>query len=414
MFEEKYLEFKSKINNTFLKTVSAFANYGKGIIRFGVNDDGTICGLDDIEKAKLVIENKINDSIIPKPDFTFTPNLKDKTLDLIIFEGRFKPYMYKGKAYKRNDTSTVEMDRAELRRFLMDYNNSTFDELEVNEELKFSCFNDVLNKILNIKCDKNILKTFSLINNFNHYNNAAKIISDNNNFPGIDVVIYGENINQITRRYRIINESIFRMYKKVIEIFQTNYTYEVIQGFNRNKKEDIPLEAFREALANALVHRAYDDQSNIRIAMFKDKIEITSPGGLLPFLSKEEYLNGLVSKLRNPILAGVFLRLGLIEELGSGITRIKNSYLNTSKKPIFNVYENSIQVILPNVNLGQSLTLEEQHIVEYLNGYTLSTNDLVVKSGLNKSKIIRLINSLIDKNILAIEGKGRSTKYHIK
>ena len=69
MKENKHLEFKSEVTNTFLKTVSAFANFGDGKILFGVNDDGSICGLNHIEKACLDIENKINDSIAPKPDF---------------------------------------------------------------------------------------------------------------------------------------------------------------------------------------------------------------------------------------------------------------------------------------------------------------------------------------------------------
>lgn len=69
MKENKYLEFKSEITNTFLKTVSAYANFGDGKILFGVADDGTPLGIEDAETACLDIENKINDSITPKPDF---------------------------------------------------------------------------------------------------------------------------------------------------------------------------------------------------------------------------------------------------------------------------------------------------------------------------------------------------------
>ena len=413
MYEEKYLEFKSEISNSFLKTVSAYANYGKGIIRFGINDDGSIKGINNIDKAKIDIENKINDSIDPKPDFTFIPDLENKTLDLVVFEGRFKPYMYKGRAYKRNDTSTVEMDRIELRRFIMDYNNTTFDELEINEELTFKYFDKVLNNSLNIKCDKNILKTFSLINNYEKYNNAAKIISDNNNLSGLDIVVYGDSINVTKQREIITGKSVFEMYDNALEIFKNNYTYEKIENFTRIKKELIPSSAFREALANALVHRSYDDKSNIRIQMFDDRIEVSSPGGLMPFLSKEEYLNGLVSKLRNPILAGVFLRLGLIEDLGSGIRRIKTSYRDTNVTPLFNVYENTIEVILPTIE-NVNLSSEELELLKVLNGYTLSSSELQTKLGFNKAKVIRLLNRLISKNIVKTTGNGKSTRYYSK
>ena len=58
MRESKTLEFKSRISNTFLKTISAFANYSGGSVIFGVNDDGTVCGLNNPEQACLDIEKR--------------------------------------------------------------------------------------------------------------------------------------------------------------------------------------------------------------------------------------------------------------------------------------------------------------------------------------------------------------------
>lgn len=94
MNENRYLEYKETITNTFLKTVSAFSNFGTGRIVFGVKDDGSIVGLSDIENAKLDLENKINDSISPKPYYHFEVSNKGKTLTLIVEEGEYKPYLY--------------------------------------------------------------------------------------------------------------------------------------------------------------------------------------------------------------------------------------------------------------------------------------------------------------------------------
>lgn len=69
MKENKNLEFKSAVTNSFLKTVSAYSNFGEGMILFGVNDDGSVCGIKNLQQTCLDIENRINDSIIPKPDF---------------------------------------------------------------------------------------------------------------------------------------------------------------------------------------------------------------------------------------------------------------------------------------------------------------------------------------------------------
>ena len=64
MKETRLLEYKSEVTNSFLKTVSAFSNFGTGKIKFGIADDGTILGIDNPDQKCLDIENKINDSIL--------------------------------------------------------------------------------------------------------------------------------------------------------------------------------------------------------------------------------------------------------------------------------------------------------------------------------------------------------------
>ncbi len=114
MRETRIVEFKETITNTFLKTVSAFSNYDSGTILFGVDDDGNIKGLPDVKQACLDIENKINDSITPQPDYTLEIQNNDQTIKLTVKSGLQKPYLYKSKAYKRNDTATIEVDTLEF------------------------------------------------------------------------------------------------------------------------------------------------------------------------------------------------------------------------------------------------------------------------------------------------------------
>ena len=109
----------------------------------------------------------------------------------------------------------------------------------------------------------------------------------------------------------------------------------------------IPKDAFREALANAVLHRAWDIPAEITVFMFDDRIEITSPGGTCTGLSKKEYLRGGISLPRNRILAEVFLRTGMIEKLGTGILRVKELYAVNTVKPAFEALDNSIRVRLP-------------------------------------------------------------------
>ena len=109
MKENKCVEYKEKVTNTFLKTVSAFANYNGGTIIFGIDDDGTVTGVEEPDKTRLDIENRINDTISPQPDYDLEVT-SQHTVILTIYAGMKKPYLYKSKAYKRNDTATIEVD----------------------------------------------------------------------------------------------------------------------------------------------------------------------------------------------------------------------------------------------------------------------------------------------------------------
>ena len=134
MSESKTVEYKKTVTNTFLKTVSAFANYGGGCIYFGIDDNGKTIGLPDPDEACLAIENKINDSIKPQPEYRMMINKKDSTITLEIIGGLNKPYLYHSKAYKRNDTATIEVDTLELTRLILAGKNTSFEELPYSDQ----------------------------------------------------------------------------------------------------------------------------------------------------------------------------------------------------------------------------------------------------------------------------------------
>lgn len=416
MKETKILEFKSEITNTFLKTVCAYANYGGGEIRFGVDDDGASIGLLDPEQSCLDIENKINDTIRPQPNYDLKVNEKDKTVTLFVHPGRNKPYTYKSKAYKRNDTATIEVDNLELTRLILEGKNMNYEELPSKEQnLTFHTLKEALEKNLKIQAfNQDILKTLNLYNESEGYNHAAELLSDNNCFPGIDIAKIGESINIIQKRVLLENASILIELEKVVEIYRDYYQYEQIDGIERKKVERIPEMAFRETIANALIHRTWDVPAKIRVMMYDDRIEVSSPGGLPTGLSKEEYLNGSISILRNPILGNVFYRLNIVEILGTGIIRIQQAYQNNMVKPVFKILDNSITVVLPVMN-ELHFTKDEQIVYEVLSKVkSKSISEIVNATPFGKSKVTGLLKVLEEKNCILIEGNGRGTKYKIK
>lgn len=370
MKESRNLEFKEMIqSNTFLKTVSAFANYGTGRIIFGIDDDGMINGIKNAIDFCLSIENKMNDNMNPVPLYDLNIN-DDSTITLTVYESDFKPYLYKGKAYKRHDTSTIEVDRLELNRLILEESHQSYDELvSQKQDLTFNCLEKALKDKLAIQeLNEDILKILDLYTKKHQYNNAAALLADQNNYKGVDIIKFGQDIDEIMDRIILENKSILLLLEESVEMYKKYYQYEKIDGTSRKIVNRIPENAFREAIANAMIHRFWDINAFIRVSMFDDRIEIRSPGGLPSGMSESEYLDGQISMLRNPIIGNVFYRLRYIEMFGTGIKRINKSYNNSLTKPQFKVYENSISIILPTVLSTASLTSEEQLIIQLFHG----------------------------------------------
>ena len=383
MKETRTMEFKETVTNTFLKTVSAFSNYNGGMILFGVDDNGVAKGLPDEKQSCLDIENKINDSIYPQPDYTLEVQ-QDHIIKLVVKSGVHKPYLYKSKAYKRNDTATIEVDTLELSRLILEGKNIRFEELPCkDQELSFEILYHKLKECIQLETfDQDTLKTLNLYNNTNGYNNAAGLLE---------------------------------VYDKTIDIFRDYYQYEVIEGADRKKVEKIPEAAFREAVANALIHRAWDIEARIRILMFDDRIEIVSPGGLPSGITEEEYLAGKLSVLRNRNLANVFYRLGFVEIFGTGVMRIKQLYEDGFSKPDFEVSENSIKIVLPNFEKDVDLTEDERIVYKILSKNLMkSISEIAPYVPFGKSKTTQLLKSMGQKGIITVEGRGRGTKYIIR
>ena len=415
MKETRQLEFKSDISNTFLKTVSAFANYDGGQILFGVGDTGERIGLKDPVETCLAIENKINDSIRPQPQYELSVNEKDKTVTLTVEAGPAKPYTYKSKAYRRNDTATIEVDELELSRLILQGRNIYYEELPADtQELSFLELERRAKQEIGIKSlNKDILKTLNLYHDGEGYNHAAELLADHNHFSGIDVARFGEDISIILKRAALEKESILSELEKAVELYRDYYQYEEIRGMDRVKVEKIPEEAFRETIANALIHRTWDVNAQIRVLMFEDRIEISSPGGLPAGLSEEEYLKGNISMLRNPILGNVFYRLHIVEILGTGIIRIKEAYKESQKKPVFEVFENSIKVTLPVIS---SINLNADEAVVYAvlrKNYPKSISEIMEEVPFGKSKTAALLKRMVENHYVTIVGSGRGTKYKI-
>ena len=414
MREGKTLEFKEDISNSFLKTVSAFANYGGGSILFGVSDEGEAVGLDDPLGKCLDIENKINDCLYPRPEYSLEVREADSVIDLKVEAGRFKPYLYKSKAYKRSDSSTVEVDTVELTRLVLEGRNIDFEQLPAdNQNLSFGYLGNAMREKLGLEAfDDDVLKTLGLLSVEGRYNNAATILADEGGLPGIDIARFGESINVVLRRVTSEGKSVLAELDEAVQVFEDLYCYEEVSGTTRRLVETVPKEAYREAVANAIVHRTWDVAARIRVSMFDDRIEVVSPGGLPAGISEEEYLSGMISIRRNPILANVFYRLGLVEAFGTGILRIKAAYAQSASKPRFSIRENSIAVTLPVLKADLGLSPDQQLVYDLLSPVRpMASGELHARVNFSRSKLGGILKELVAAGLVTTSGAGRGLKY---
>ncbi|MBQ3340097.1 MAG: putative DNA binding domain-containing protein [Atopobiaceae bacterium] len=413
MRESKDLEFKEKVTSTFLKTVSAFANYGAGEVLFGVDDSGNTVGVPDVEGACLSIENKINDSLSPVPDYSLSVNRRTNVITLVVREGLHKPYLYRSRAYRRSDTATVEVDQLELRRLILEGQNLTFDATGSRaHELAFSRLESRMQSVLGVgTLTDDMLRTLELKDGDGASTVAGALLADTNSFPGIDMARFGESISIFLDRETHDHCSVLEQYDAALALYRKYYQYDKVEGATRKTYELVPESAFREALANAIVHRTWDVGAHVRISMFQDRIEVSSPGSLPPGISEHEYLEGQVSKLRNPILGSVFFRLRLIERFGTGVLRIRDAYRGSERQPQFKVFENSILVILPLFSEEMDLPDDEGRVYRELVGRSLQMSELTEKTGFGRTKTQEILEGLVEKGYVFVSGRGRGTRY---
>lgn len=257
------------------------------------------------------------------------------------------------------------------------------------------------------------LKTLGLLRG-GSFSNAAAILADTNDFPGIDIVRYALDEKSIHERITCEGVSALTQLDRAVNEYRRHYVVERVAGMAREKHEIIPEEAFREAFANALVHRLWYTKARVVVSLYPERVEIVSPGGLPSDIDANLYLEGGVSVPRNATLAYVFLRLGVIERLGTGVRRIQRSYGKSIVKPSFSLSSHAIKVILPALDLVANLSVDEKNVLKrFKPGLELASAELETEMGISRSTVVRTISSLVEKGALARVGKGRSTRYRL-
>ncbi len=459
--ESKNIEYKvavPKKSEKYMKTVVAFANGNGGKIVFGIDDKTLeIVGMDEdnIFKTMDAITNAISDSCEPRirPDVTLQ-TVNDKTVIVVeILPGAMRPYYIKSEGmtegtYMRVSGTTRPVEGYMLKELILEGQNRYFDsepcrELQItDEDIQNLCKTMKETAIKNTWQDsekakikditKNTLLSWGILTEVQGEifpTNAFALLTGQLRMqPIIQCGLFkGKDRAYFADRKEFdgpIQNQVDAAYQYVLEKINMGMQ---IQGIYRQDVYELPTDSVRELIANAVAHRSYLEPGNIQVAIFDDRLEVTSPGMLLNNVSIKKMMEGY-SKPRNPAIANAFAYMKIIEKWGTGIPRIfrecreyglpdpelidfdgdfrVNMYRNNNTNKASN---ESI-----NESINESLNSDEAVIMSMIKiNPQISQKEMVTKSGFSRSKIQRILKVLQEKKILYREGARKNGYWKI-
>ncbi len=429
--ESETVELKAIVVDDIKKEVIAFANCEGGKLYIGVQDDGTVSGLDNPDETSLQISNMVRDAI--KPDLTMFLHYETVTVDgkkivtVDIQQGTERPYYIAKKGlrpegvYVRQGYSSVPATNTAIRRMIKETDGDHFEEMRsLEQNLTFESAKKVFAE-RNVKFGLTQMKTLGMVTQDGVYTNLGLLLSDQCVHTIKAAVFQGTTQSEFKDR-REFSGSLFRQMDEAYDFIDfRNQTHSTFDKLYRIDRRDYPETAVREALLNLLVHREYSFRASTFISLYADRLEFTSIGGLVSGVSLNDITMG-ISVCRNTKLANVFYRLELIEAYGTGIIKIMEAYEGTGMTPQIEASDNAFKIILPNLNaMPESArkmqgkpavgTPEERVIALAKQRGFVTRKEIEILLGMGQSSCGRLLKKMIDNGLLIQEGKGKNVHY---
>ena len=354
--ESKNIEYKITLpdkSEKYMKTIVAFANTQGGKLIAGVDDKThEIVGVETEILFQLMdgIANAISDSCMPQ----IIPDIEPQTIDgktviiVSVEAGKNRPYYLKSFPEKIRE---LEMEGARI----------SWDELTcvgypVSENVTEKLCRDIESFREKAGMTEHSVKKEQLINWKILKQNEGKLLatnayalltSDYFPFSKTQCAVFKGTDRAVFLDKREFIGPIYTQIESAVDFVLRNIRLgATIDGLVRKEKYELPPEAIREMIINAHCHRNLLDESCIQVAIYDNRLEVTSPGGLYNGLTYEEVMNGH-SKIRNKAIANIFSQMGLVEAWGSGVKRILNAAKEYDlPEPKFQEFDNMFRVEL--------------------------------------------------------------------
>jgi ATP-dependent DNA helicase RecG len=321
-----------------LKSVSAFANGLGGSLFFGIDNDGVVRGLDDLQRVCESISAKIRDYMDPLPEVETIPHQLDDSnvLQLKVHAGNYTPYYYVGDgqrvAFVRIGDESVPATAEQMVRLVLKGSNKTFDSLHTEykaEDYSFTILANAFKDRTKQDWDKKYLLSFGLVTGTGNLTNAGALFADD--CPLWQSRLYCTRWDGKAKNDAIndaeFTGNILMLLREAMNFVKSNTKrgWEKLPNGRKNKPEYAE-RAVLETMVNHIIHRDYTVMgSEVHLDIYDDRITVTSPGGMYNgMLIQDLDIADVSSERRNPILANVMAQLDYMEKRGSGLTRICN------------------------------------------------------------------------------------------
>ena len=433
-YKEMLEEKKPK---SWLKSISAFANGLGGSLLFGVDNDGVVKGLSDIQHVCELISSKIRDYMDPLPEVEMIPQTVDghNVRQVKVSSGNYTPYYYIGDgqrvAFVRVGDESIPATAEQMVRLVLKGSNKTYDSLVTDykaEDNTFIILANEFKKRTTQEWNKKFLVSFGLVTGADTLTNAGALFADD--------CPLGQSRLYCTRwvgkdKSDAINDAeftgnILMLLREAMNFVKSNTRkgWEKLPNGRKNKPEYAE-RAVLEAMVNHFIHRDYTVMGGeVHLDIYDDRLTVTSPGGMYNgMLIQNLDIDNVSSERRNPILANVMAQLNYMEKRGSGLTRICNETkalegYTDELKPMFKSTPTQFQTIIfaspTDINVGDhdgdvseiKLTERQQVILTLIKELpSITAKQMSETLSVSQRTIERDLSTLKEKGILKREGK---------
>lgn len=425
-------EFKIKLTDKFEEEVISFLNTNGGNIYIGVNDKGDIIGINgNIDLLQRTIKDRIKDNITPSTlglyDVIVLEKENKKYIKVIIARGNERPYYLKGMGMTPDSCfirigSSIQSMSSEMinNEFSKRTRNSLKNIVSPKQDLTFSQLK-IYYEEKGFNINNNFLRQLDLYTDDGNYNYNAYLLADNNSISIRFGKYDGTNSVNLIENEDFGNCSIIKATKNILNKLEIeNKTFTKIEYPERKEIKMYDYIAVREAVVNAIVHNDWSNEYSPKFEIFSDRLVISSNGGIQDNTTKEEFLEGF-SLPKNKELMKVFNDLDLVEQMGTGIIRILQSY----NKEAFEFFPNFIRVTFPfNENKfkitkkkipNNNLTETQNNIIGLmLDSPTITQETLARLLDVNIRTIQRNIKTLMDIGLVERTGATKKGIWNVK